>query len=172
MHKEHGIVIGAGALQEMFALIVPRFKKRRWNKAFPVTLSFDTKTGELFVEEARHGLSGYRVQAAGEWPEKVQVDGTVLKRMCDTFPPDDIVELVPLRDELCILRERSRITLKRLDKENSPGIKKKPQKVDHFGPVEVPPDPDGKRVELNDTWLFSARVPMPQHRNKKDNKET
>ena len=25
-----------------------------------------------------------------------------------------------------------------------------------------------ERVELDDTWLFSARVPMPQHRKKKD----
>ena len=172
MHKEHGIVIDAGALQEMLALTVPLFKKRRWNKAFPVTLSFDSKKGELFVEEARHGLSGYRVPAVGGWPEKVQVDGTVLKRMCDKFRPDDRVELVPLRDELCILREGSRITLKRLDKENNPGIKKKPQKIDPYGPVDVPPDPDGKRVALNDTWWFSARVPMPQHRDKKDNKET
>ena len=90
MHKEHGIVLGAGALQEMLALIVPRFKKRRKNKTFPVTLSFDTKTGELFVEEARHGLSSYRIPAVGGWPEKVQVDGTVLKLMCDTFGPDDI----------------------------------------------------------------------------------
>ena len=74
---------------------------------------------------------------------------------------------------MCILRERSRITLKRLDKENNPGIKKRPQKIrDHYGPVEVPPDPVGKRVELNNTWLFSARVPVPQHRDKKDKKET
>ena len=173
MYKEHGIVLGAGALQEMLAAIVPRFKKRRRNKSFPVTLSFDSNTGELFVEEARHGLSGYRIPAVGGWPEKVQVDGTVLKRMCDTFRPDDIVEFVPLRDELCILREGSRITLKRLDEENSPGIKKKPQKIrGHKGPVEVPPDPVGKRVELNDTWLFSARVPVQQHRDKKDKKET
>ena len=172
MHKEHGIVLGAGALQEMLAAIVPLFKKRRRNKSLPVTLSFDSKAGELFVEEARHGLSGHRIPAVGRWPDKVQVDGTVLKRMCDTFRPDDVVELVPLRDELCILRDGSRITLKRLDKENSPGIKKKPQKANHFGPVEVPPDPVGKRVELNDTWLFSARVPVPQHRDKKDKKET
>jgi len=172
MQKEHGIVLGAGALQEMLAVIVPLFKKRRRNKSFPVTLSFDSKAGELFVEEARHGLSGYRIPAVGRWPDKVQVDGTVLKRMCDTFRPDDVVELVPLRDELCILRDGSRITLKRLDKENSPGIKKKPQKANHFGPVEVPLDPVGKRVELNDTWLFSARVPVPQHRDKKDKKET
>ncbi len=100
MHKEQGIVIGAGALQEMLALVVPRFKKRRWNKAFPVTLSFDSKKGELFVEEARHGLCGSRISADGEWPEKVQVDGTVLKRMCDKFRPDDRVELVPLRDDV------------------------------------------------------------------------
>ena len=173
MHKEHGIVLGAGALQEMLAAIVPRFKKRRKNKSFPVTLSFDSKAGELFVEEARHGLSGYRISADGEWPEKVQVDASVLKRVCDTFQPDDVIELVPLRDELCLLRKGSRITLKRLDAECSPGIRKKPQKIrGHKGPVEVPPDPVGKRVELNDTWMFSARVPMPQHRAKKDKKET
>ncbi len=97
MHKEHGIVLGAGALQEMLAASVHRKKKRRRNKSFPVTLSFDSKARELFVEEARHGLSGYRIPAVGGWPEKVQVDGTVLKRMCDTFQQDDIVKLVPLR---------------------------------------------------------------------------
>ncbi len=110
MRKKHGIVVGAGALQEMLAAIELGFRQRRRNKTDPVTLSFDSKAGELFVEEAKHGLSGYRIPAVGGWPEKVQVDGTVLKRMCDTFRPDDIVELVPLRDELCILRERSRIT--------------------------------------------------------------
>jgi hypothetical protein len=30
--------------------------------------------------------------------------------------------------------------------------------------VELLSDPAGKRVAIGDTWPFSARLPMPQHR--------
>ncbi len=39
MRKKHGIVVGAGALQEMLAAIELGFRQRRRNKTDPVTLS-------------------------------------------------------------------------------------------------------------------------------------
>ena len=94
----------------------------------------------------------------------------MLEKICGSFPGDAVIELLPLEDELCLLRGTSEIRLTRLDPAGSPGLKRKPlpKPRGHRGPVEVPPDPVGKRVALNDTWDFSARVTMPQHRDKKE----
>ena len=90
--------------------------------------------------------------------------------MIETYDPAAVIKLIVLEDEFCVLHEGSQIRLKRVDAVGKPAIEHRPIPRDpkHMGPIEVPPDPVGKRVELDDTWAFSARVPMPQHRNPKD----
>jgi hypothetical protein len=68
---------------------------------------------------------------------------------------------------LWLLRGNSSIPLARRDDGTGDPFKKAPIPRDpkHKGPVEVPEDPKEKRVERDATWLFSARMPVPQHRN-------
>jgi len=150
-------------LAEAVTAVVP---KRRRRKPYPVSLVYFADDEALGVKEARHALRGYRVQATGNWPEKVQVDGHVLVALVGKYPADSEIELVALDEELAILQGRSQIRLKRFDPGGSRGIVETPPKTKgYYGPVEWPPDtPPKGRFEWNDLWLFSARVPIPQHR--------
>ena len=165
------IKLAAGQLNEALAVAVPKRRKNaRRKEAWPVTLELDNDRAILEISEANHALKGYEVAATGSWPEKVQVDGHLLRQLVEKYSSDDVIELVATDEELCLLKSDSIIRLKRLDGGGNPGIKRRPipQHPRHTGPVEVPPDPVGKPVELADTWPFSARVPMPQHRKRRD----
>jgi hypothetical protein len=169
MKKKHTIAVPAGALLEALITIFPQRRRVSKTRPYAVTLKYDRRGKHLSIEEAQHGLCEYTIPAEGTWPEKVQVDGVLMKRLCKKFGRNDIVELIPLRDELCLLVKETRIVLKRLDPNNEPGIEKTPPPFQvRTGPVEIPPDPHEKRFAWNDTWAFSARVPMPQHRKRKD----
>ena len=124
----------------------------------------------LEISEAKHALTGYEVTVTGTWPEKVQVEGQLLRQLVEKYSLEDVIEMIATDEELCLLKSGSIIRIKRLDGGDNPGIKRRPIPQDprQTGPVEVPPDPVRKRVELADTWHFSARVPMPQHRVPKD----
>ncbi len=165
------IKLVAGQLQEALAVAVPKRRKNaRRKEAWPVTLELDNDRAILEISEAKHALKGYEVTATGSWPEKVQVDGHLLRQLVEKYSRDDVIELVATDEEFCLLKSGSIVRMKRLDGGGNPGIKRRPIPQDprHAGPVEVPPDPVRKRVELADTWPFSARVPMPQHRKPKD----
>jgi hypothetical protein len=71
-------------------------------------------------------------------------------------------------EQVTIVCGKSRIALPRSDHDRPPIVEKalKPDPR-HRGKPYVPPDPVGKRVAWGDNWLFSARVPMPQHRKPK-----
>ena len=126
MRKEHSINLQAGALQKALTTMFPKRGKVSGSRPNAVTITYDQKQKHLCLEEARHGLSGYSIPAEGTWPGQVQVNAVLLKRICEKFKAEDIIELVPLRDELCLLVKAARITLKRLDSKNEPGIKQKP----------------------------------------------
>ncbi len=165
------IKLAAGQLQEALAVAVPKRRKNsRRKQTWPITLELDNDRAILEISEAKHALTGYEVTVTGTWPEKVQVDGQLLRRLVEKYSREDDIEMVATDEELCLLKSGSIIRIKRLDGGDNPGIKRRPIPQDprHTGPVEVPPDPVRKRVELADTWPFSARVPMPQHRKPKD----
>jgi len=171
MKAQGSITLTAGQLLEALAVAVPKRRKNsRRRKAWPITMELDNDRAILEIAEAKHALKGYEVTTTGTWPEKVQVDGQLLRQLIEKYAPEDIVEVVATDEELCLLKSGSTIRIKRLDGGGKPGIKRRPIPQDprHTGPVDVPPDPVGKRVELGDTWDFSARVPMPQHRDTKD----
>ena len=169
MQTPGSIWVRAELLKEAVGAVVPKRRKnaRRPRRPYPVSLIYIAADEALGVKEARHALRGYRVPAVGQWPDKVQVDGWVLAALVVKYPPDSDIELVALRGELAILQGKNQVRLKRLDAGYSPGIVETPPPRDrrHKGPVIVPPDePPSGRFEWNDTWLFSARVPFPQHR--------
>ena len=91
-------------------------------------------------------------------------DGRRLRRVAATYSADIVIELVATESELCLLKTGSVVRLNRTDGKGKQKIKQMPIPRDprHRGPVVVPPDPIGKKIELNDTWGFSARVPMPR----------
>ena len=170
MRTQGSIKIRAGLLSEAVTAVVPKRRKnaaRRKRKPYPVSLVYFADDEALGVKEAYHALRGYRVRATGHWPEKVQVDGQILVALAGKYPADSEIELVALDGELAVLQGRSQIRLKRLDPGNNPGIVETapPKDKRHSGPVVTPPDePPTGRFEWNDIWLFSARVPFPQHR--------
>lgn len=172
MADQGRLLLSAGTLQELLAIAVPKSRKKR-TKPYFLTIQFDASRKMLGIDESRYALSGSEAKAKGRWPGKVQVDGRQLQVFCATFPPEQIIELTTSDQELCVVSGRAKLRLQRQDPRGTEGIKLKPvpKRRGHTGPVEVPPDPVGKRVALHDTWLFSARVPMPQHRDPKDRKK-
>lgn len=172
MKAEGQIRIRAGELQRAAAIVPVRLKKSQRGKPWPVTLTFDPVTSLLEVTEARYELRSYRVPAAGEWPYQVQVDGRALRAMAGAYHGNAMLDLVVSGDELCILYETSVVRLPRLDGVGKPGVKRQPLPANrrHKGAVVMPPDfdPNYKRVELDATWTFSARMPVPQHRERKN----
>jgi hypothetical protein len=163
------ICVRASLLSEAVLAVVPRRRKnsKKKIKPYPISLIFFEEEQALGITEAYHALRGYRVPASGRWPAKLQIDGQPFPNLVSTYPKDAQIELIALDDALAILYGKSRILLKRLDPHGTPGIQESapPRDKKHFGPVSAPPDrPPSHRFEWNDTWLFSARVPFPQHR--------
>jgi len=166
--SQGSIKIRPDLLAEAVTAVVPSRKKRsRKQKPYPLSLVYFAEDKALGVTEAYHAFRGYRVPATGHWPDKVQVNGVVLAAIVLKLATSSEIELVALDEELVILQGRSQIRMKRLDPGDNPGIVETapPRDWRHTGPVVMPPDkPPTHRFEWNDTWLFSARVPFPQHR--------
>jgi len=155
--------ISAASLHELIDVVVP---KRR-TRPYPVTLRFVEQDSALILSEAKHALRQHQVYAEGNWPAKVQVQGVAFSRVCRTYRSDVTIDLVALSDRLVIAHAGSQIELPRLDPSGSGGIVETlpPPDPRHAGPVAVPPDrPPSGRFAWGDTWGFSARVPIPQHR--------
>jgi hypothetical protein len=98
------------------------------------------------------------------------VEGILLQKLVATWSPDTELELSADAEALTVRAGKSASRVMRIDGGGSKPIVRTPLKPDprHKGKVVVPPDPITKRVALADTWGFSARVPMPQHRDPKD----
>lgn len=108
MEKEHSIAIPVGALQKALTTIFPQQSEVSETRPSAVTLKYDQREKHLSLEEARHGHGEYTIPAEGAWPEKIQVNGVLLKRLCNKLSSNDIIELIPLRDSLCLLEPVSK----------------------------------------------------------------
>lgn len=135
-----------------------------------VSLEFDMDAATLAVIEAKHAKFATLIPASGAWPVSVQVNGILLQRLMTKWPAEAVVEMGATSSALTLRVRNSVITLERTDGGGTKSIRRSPPKPDkrHRGKVEIPPEPVRKRAELADTWHFSARVPMPQHRDQKD----
>ncbi len=132
------IRLAAGQLQEALAVAVPKQRKNsRRKQTWPITLGLDNDRSILEISEAKHALKGYEVTATGTWPEKVQVDGQLLRQIVEKYSREDVIELVATDEEFCLLKSGSIVRMKRLDGGGKPGIKRRPipQDPKHTGPV-------------------------------------
>ena len=165
------LTISVKALMETLNVVVPKLRKNQRAKPYPVQFEYRNWSGTIRIYEFKKGLVGGDVAAKGALPEIVQINGRPLRSFVERCDPDGEIDLVAFDDVVCLSIGSSRMQISRFD---APGKKKKkrPDPYAAHSPVEVPPDPKEKRVELADTWAFSARVPVPQHRKKSDPQES
>jgi hypothetical protein len=103
---------------------------------------------------------------AGTWPDRVQLDGRAFRHVIETYAPNEMLQLLAYPDRLEIKSDRGSFSMSRLDRPGQKPIKTRPMPRDkrHKGPVKVVDQPPQGRVELHETWDFSARMPVPHHR--------
>lgn len=166
------IKVKAGDLVDALRPAKPHPQKKR-PKPVPISLEQEFVSRALAVIEAKHATFAKSIPCFGNWPTPVQVDGVLLDRLAGSWPPEVELELSADAEALTIRAGKSAAKITRVDEGGSKPIQRTPLKPDkrHKGKVVVPPDPITERVELADTWAFSARVPMPQHRDPKDNSD-
>jgi len=167
--NEWSLIVLAGELQAALAEVVPNTRgKVRKGARIPLTLTFAKakRKGELLVSESRHGARAHAMPATGKWPGPCQLVGVVLWKLLEKYPPEAEIELALTPSDLTIRHGRARVTIPRLDLPGQKKIAQRKLKPDprHAGPVILPPDPTQKRVAWGDTWDFSARVPMEEHK--------
>lgn len=165
--SEAVLTVRAGDMQRVLKAVVPRTRGRKGLKA-PLTLAYlrGESMGELEISDAVFGARSDRLAARGEWLESCQLAGAALRKVLDTYPPGAELDLIQTEAELIIRRGPSRLIIPRMDGPGKSKIHRRKQGPDprHKGPVVVPPDPVQKRVAWGDTWDFSARVPMEEHK--------
>jgi hypothetical protein len=158
--------IRAGDLHAALAVVV-RTRAGNAVKVRPlvISLDFDENRCELAIADARYAIRRHTLPAKGVWPGRVQLDGRHLRALSGKYPAGEELGLMATAGEVVLVRGKGRIALPRFDY-GRPAIREQALKPDarHRGKPYVAPDPVGKRVEWGDTWLFSARVPVPQHR--------
>ena len=162
----HEISVDAAHLIEAISITVPKARgQKQRSTRYPITIRFDEWGSMLRVTEARYGMKGHEAPAKGSWPAQVQIDGRKLRMLVEKLNTDAAVTLTATAGALVLSSGSFRIALERIDA-NGSGIEQTncPKNKKHKGPVEVPRDPVGKRVELDSSWGFSARMPVPQHR--------
>lgn len=167
----HQVSVSAPRFLEAVSVAVPLTRSAKQSaKPYPITIRFDDWRKMLRIAEARHGAKGHEVPAEGRWPDKVQIDGRRLRALANKFKPDAPVILTATSAALAVQSGAFKILFDRIDANEKGGIEETDFSKNrrHKGPVKSPPDPVGKRVEPDETWLFSARMPVPQHRKPKE----
>lgn len=158
--------VRAGELFEALTVVVG-VKRRRvpLKRAVVISIDYEPARRELTISEPRYGVRRQGIPAEGVWADRVQVDGERLRVLAGKYLPEDGLGLMVTAAELTLVRGASRIVLPRTDYRRKPVEERPlPPARGHKGKPYQAPDPVGKKVALGDTWLFSARVPMPQHR--------
>ena len=161
------ITVAAKMLQEAVAVAIPSDFRRTWRKkSWPVSLVHDVERCVFHIVESRHELAGYELPMTGTWPDRVQLDGRAFRHVIETYAPNEMLQLLAYPDRLEIKSDRGSFSMSRLDRPGQKPIKTRPMPRDkrHKGPVKVVDQPPQGRVELHETWDFSARMPVPHHR--------
>lgn len=150
------IKVNAGEFAAAVKFSAGRINKKR-KTPFPLLIEEQTE-GRITITDAAFQKKGMDVAFDGIFDAGVEVDGRQLLKIAKTYPAED--ELVICTDEnnLIIQYNKSKISIPRLDKG---GKKTKKKPLPHIKPPAPEPEIREKRAEFNDTWGFSARVPMP-----------
>lgn len=157
------LTVKAGALLDALPANVRTKTTKKLKSAF-VSLGFDSRRKLMTVSDAKHGAVEISLRAVGVWDGPAQIDAALLVRFLGTHGPDVDVALSLTADHVSLAAGSSRMQVPRVDAGGRKGIKLRPVGPDkrHKGKIEVPPDPVAKRRAENDTWGFSAHVPMPE----------
>ena len=165
------IIIGsiniiAGKLQEALKKTVPTQRKNARKKIdFPITISYDATSKSLSISESYHTRAAIDLTLPCEWPGDVQLDGVAFRKVIGTYKPNELLEIKSQPDTIEISNGMSTLRMPRRD-----GIGKSaivatpiPRDPNHKGKPVIVDDTHLGRVELNHTWDFSARMPVPHH---------
>lgn len=126
------------------------------------------KGGRLGVADAKHHATVAEMPCTGDWKGTAEIDGAQLVRVLKGIAEHELV-LISKEEMFVVLKGgSSTFNFKRYDPMDKRKTKKQP--LPHKGKVEHKPDPTTKRAEYQDTWSFSARVPLPKeaYKNRSD----
>jgi hypothetical protein len=158
--------VRAGDLAKATVAALPKRSKKV--RLTPVSLEFDGL--KLSVIEAKHGLFENALPDQGMWPDQVQVDGGILARVVSAHPESEMLELIAEAESLVVRRGKAQARITRLDGASKKAIKRTTPLPDrrHTGKLERADAPLQPSVPQKEIWLFSARIPLPEHRNPKE----
>ena len=150
------IKINAGEFAAAVRFASGKIKKNR-KTPFPLLLE-EQEAGKLTVTDAAFHKQGMAVSFDGIFDNSAEIEARQLLKITSTYPDD--AELVICLDDsnFMIQYQKSKLSIPRLDKGNK---KTKKKALSHVKPPAPEPEFSEKRAEFNDTWGFSARVPMP-----------
>ena len=150
------IKINAGEFAAAVKFSAGKINKKR-KTPFPLLIEEQTK-GRITITDAVFHAKGMDIAFEGIFDTGIEVDGRQLLKITSTYPAD--AELVVCTDDnnLLIQYQKSKLSIPRLDKG---GKKTKKKPLPHVKPPAPQPEFFDKRAEFDDTWGFSARVPMP-----------
>lgn len=159
------IKVNAGEFAAAVKFSAGRINKKR-KTPFPLLIEEQTE-GHITVTDAAFHKKGMDIVFEGIFDAGIEVDGRQLLKITSTYPAE--AELVVCTDDnnLLIQYQKSKLSIPRLDKG---GNKTKKKPLPHIKPPAPQPDLLEKRAEFDDTWGFSARVPMPADAVKNKNK--
>jgi hypothetical protein len=160
------ITIIAEKLQKSLVKIIPKIRKGA--KKIPhirITISYDEQTKTIRIYESYFKTSEIEISTSCQWPEDIQIDGVQFKKIIDSYKSNDLLEINSSPDSIEIINGRSKFKMPRLDGANGQTIIPLPIPKNplHTGKIEIKDEPFRGRVELDHTWDFSLRMPVPHH---------
>jgi hypothetical protein len=151
------ITINAGDFLNATCLAVGKVSKHR-RSSVRVLLEVQSH-GHLTIIDLPYHRHGQEIAFTGDFQGRVEVDGRALAKIAATPPKGlDMATLHSGEASICARLGATTFTLPRIDKE---GKQTQRRPLPHTKPPPMEADPVVKRVARNDTWGFSAHVPMP-----------
>jgi hypothetical protein len=139
----------------------------RSKKPLYIDLEFYTGTGQLSISESEFGKFDHLIPAKGANTWNCQLDGVKLAKLVSKFNPEAVLRLTPATAALIITQGKSKSLIPITGTKELKGIQRTKMKPDprHTGmPVGIDA-PLRPKTDKRQTWLFSARIPMPNDKN-------
>lgn len=149
--------INAGEFAKAVKFATGEFSKKS-KRPFPVLIEKNEQENKIRMSDAYYHIKGMEIPYKGTLSHSVELDGRQLLNIADKYPEDAELEIFVDESVCSIYMNSSRLSIPRLD-QGDKKTEKKP--LPHKAPPPPSPAKPEKRAEYNDTWGFSARVPMP-----------
>jgi len=160
------ILIIAEKLQKSLNKILPKIRKKAKNiPHIRITISYDEINKAIRIFDSYCKIAEFEIVIPCHWPEDVQIEGVRFKKIIDSYSKNDLLEINATPDNVEIINGRSKFKMPRLDGINGETIIPIPIPPNplHKGKIEIKEEPFRGRVELDHTWDFSLRMPVPHH---------